>query len=337
MEILIDESGSFMPESNIENSWSVAAAYVCPETEKRKYQTALNNLKKNNASGCHEIKLVNITEKNYISFLEELSALKGSLFCTVTDSYYNKKDFIIAHKKTHVQTITDGIEQMRYPEGKLSQKLMAEEMESVSIPLYIQLMCQIRLVHTIISQSLNYYAQRHPQTLQRFKWRLDQKQPSHKTKYELIFEKFSPALLQMYSLENPIGLVDGFNYKYLSPYIYQEGEIPEYLIEKKPSLIHRRAINIQKVMRKDISYEDSMKNDGLQVVDLLASGMRKLLKMRFEDNKKIASLLASLMIQKEYNKPPMDIIVFDDKPSFLKNEVSDVVNILITKSKRMVR
>jgi len=337
MEILIDESGSFMPESDVENSWSVTAAYVCPETEKRKYQTALNNLKKNNSSGCREIKLGNISEKNYIYFLQELSALKGSLFCTVTDSFYNKKDFIVAHKKTHVQTIIDGIEQMRFPEGKLSQKLMAEEMEAVSIPLYIQLMCQIRLVHTIISQSLNYYVQRHPQTLQRFKWRLDQKQPSHKTKYELIFEKFSPALLQMYSLENPIGLFDGFDYKYLSPYIYQQAEIPEYLIEKKPSLIHRRAINIQKILRKDISYEDSMKNDGLQVVDLLASGMRKLLKMRFEDNEKIARLLANLMIQQRYNKPPIDIIVFDEKPSFLKNELSDLVKILIKKSKPMVR
>lgn len=34
MEILIDESGSFTPESELENSWSVVAAYICPETEK---------------------------------------------------------------------------------------------------------------------------------------------------------------------------------------------------------------------------------------------------------------------------------------------------------------
>ncbi|EOZ4937328.1 hypothetical protein IE994_06665 [Enterobacter hormaechei] len=46
MEILIDESGSFTPESELENSWSVVAAYICPETEKRKYRNALNNLKK---------------------------------------------------------------------------------------------------------------------------------------------------------------------------------------------------------------------------------------------------------------------------------------------------
>lgn len=232
MEILIDESGTFTPESNIENSWSVAAAYVCPETEKSKYKKVLNNLKMNNSSGCREIKLGDISEKNYIYFLQELSKLKGSLFCTVTDSFYNNKNFITAHKETHIQTISNGIEQMRYPEGRYSQKLMAEEMTAVSIPLYIQLMCQIRLVHTIISQALNYYVQRHPQTLQRFKWRLDQKQSSHKTKYEIIFEKFSPALLQMYSLENPIGIFDDFDYRYLSQYMYLEGEIPEYLIEK---------------------------------------------------------------------------------------------------------
>lgn len=337
MEILIDESGSFTPESSIENSWSVVAAYVCPETEKRKYRTVLSNLKRRNCSGCREIKLGDISEEDYVNFLQELSELKGSLFCVVTDSYYNNKNFISRHKETHVQTIIDGIEQMRFPEGKISQELMAKEMQAVSIPLYIQLMCQIRLVHTIISQSLNYYAQRHPQTLQRFKWRLDQKQPSHKTKYELIFEKFSPALLQMYSLEKPIGLVDGVDYSYLSDYIYQKGEIPEYLIEKKPSLINSHALNIQKLLRKDISYEDSMKNEGLQVVDLLASGMRKLLKMRFDNNEKVASLFATLLMQQQYNKPPIDIIVFDDKEGVVNNEVSNLVSILIRKSKRMIR
>lgn len=337
MEILIDESGTFTPESNIENSWSVVAAYISPETEKRKYITALNNLKKRNLSGVREVKLGGVSESNYILFLKELGELKGSLFCVVTDSYYNERVFIENHKEVHVQSIIDGIEQMKFTEGKYAQELMSKEMQSVSIPLYIQLMCQIRLVHTIISQSLNYYAQRHPQTLQKFKWRLDQKQPSHKTKYELIFEKFSPALLQMYSLENPIGIVDGFDYRYLNEYIYHKGEIPEYLIEKKPSLIHSNAINIQKLFRKDFGYEDSMKNDGLQVADLLASGMRKLLKMRFKDNEIIANLLGNLMIQQQNNKPPIDIVVFDDKTGMLNNEVSNVVKILTRKSKRMIR
>lgn len=79
-----------------------------------------------------------------------------------------------------------------------------------------------------------------------------------------------------------------------------------------------------------------MKNDGLQVVDLLASGMRKLLKMRFDDNERIANLFANLMIQQRYNKPPIDIIVFDDKASLVNNEVSELVKILIKKSKRML-
>ncbi|HBM2774097.1 DUF3800 domain-containing protein [Enterobacter hormaechei] len=337
MEILIDESGSFTPESELENSWSVVAAYICPETEKRKYRNALNNLKKRNGLGRQEIKLVNISESNYILFLQEISQLNGSLFCVVTDSYYNNKTFIENHKDTHVKTIVNSIEQMRYHEGKLAQHLMAKELLSVSLPLYIQLMCQIRLVHTIISQSVNYYAQRQPQTLKKFKWRLDQKQPSHKTKYELIFEKFSPALLQMYTLENPLGIVNGFNYKYMREFIYNEGEIPNYLIEKKTSLANSRAFNIQKILRDDISYEDSMKNDGLQVIDLLASGMRKLLKMRFADNTLIANLLGSLMIQQQYNNPPIDIIVFDEKSAALRKELDELVKILIKNSKRMIR
>ena len=64
MEILIDEAGSFTVDEAPLNSWSVVAAYAVPETEKRKYQKALSELKRRESKKYdEEIKLYKLTKR----------------------------------------------------------------------------------------------------------------------------------------------------------------------------------------------------------------------------------------------------------------------------------
>ena len=180
MEILIDESGSFTTLKSQPNSWSVVAAYVTPETEKRHYKQALFELKKRCMVGSKEIKLHQINECDYFAFLQDLGKLKGVLFAVGTDSYFNDNDFIESHKLKHLQVIISSVDKMKYEGGKEAQRILADELKNISLQLYIQLACQVTLILSIIERAIVYYAQRTPTTLCSFKWRIDQKEPLKK-------------------------------------------------------------------------------------------------------------------------------------------------------------
>jgi len=119
MEISIDEAGSFAVKNAEYSSWCTVAAYVSPETEKRKYKKILDDLKRSeNFKISEEIKLHQIDESNYFNFLENLSNLKGSLLCVATDSHFNHENIVKDHKNHRILSIFENIDKMEYESGK---------------------------------------------------------------------------------------------------------------------------------------------------------------------------------------------------------------------------
>lgn len=338
MEISIDESGSFTTHATDEGAWSVVVAYVTPETEKRNYRNILQRLKIKVKAGCNEIKLHQIDEPDYFAFLAELGKLKGVLFAVATDSAFNHIDFINKHKENHVKTIISGIPGMKYEEGKLGLKKLAEELSKTSPQLYVQLTCQVLLILKIIENAVNYFVQRNHNTLSSFKWRVDQKDPNFKTDFENALEKFTPALLQTFSLESPLGLFHGFNYTKMKDFFYMPGNIPDFLIERKPELLNESGLNIQKIFRDDIKFIDSKDHDGVQIADLLASGVRRLLKGGFINNNKAALLFANLMVQEKNSSSPILLTSFDDRKINLDLPLytSKLINLVIKNCRPML-
>lgn len=314
MEILIDEAGSFAVKNAPENSWCVVAAYACPETEKRKYREVLRNLKlRENARIAEELKLHQISELNYLKFLEELGALEGILFCIATDSSLNKIELVQNHQKTRASSMLRNIDEMNYESGKHAVLYLIGQIEKLPPQLYIQLSCQVQLMHAFVNRGITYFVQRKPNSLKSFKWKIDQKEPQKKTDYEYAFEKFSPALLQTSSFQYPGPALNWCDYRPMSEFMYKKGEIPGYLIDKFPHLQDKEGFDIQKIIRKDIRFIDSKSYEGIQVADLLASGMRRLLRQEFDNDHLAAKLFGKLMVQEVKNQPPIKLITFGEE------------------------
>ena len=86
-------------------------------------------------------------------------------------------------------------------------------------------------------------------------------------------------------------------------------------------------LNIQKLIRGNIKFMDSKDSSGIQVVDLVVSGIRRCLRGQFSDNDKAASTLGRLMLQAKHNAPPLNLISFaDDRPVTI--EVARLVRIM---------
>lgn len=199
MEILIDEAGSFALKNAPRNSWCVVAAYSCSETEKRKYKKILARLKrKEGFSFSEEIKLNQISEKNYFQFLDEMNHLNGALFCVATDSSLNHEHLVLKHQSTQVASVTKHLSKMKYKGGRDGLELLASQLGGLPPQLYIQLCCQVQLMHLLVNEGINYFVQRSPNTLQHFRWKIDQKEPFRKIDFEDVFEKFSPVLFKVF-------------------------------------------------------------------------------------------------------------------------------------------
>lgn len=117
--------------------------------------------------------------------------------------------------------------------------------------------------------------------------------------------------------------------------MYKSGEIPKYLLDEFPSLKNEAAFDIQKIIRKDMLFLDSKKYLGIQVSDLLASGLRRLLKQEFEDNEIAAYLLGRLMVQRSHNRTPIKLVTFGLKEELDKKSKA-LVNILSKHCRSMI-
>jgi len=223
---------------------------------------------------------------------------------------------------------------MLYDSGRQGIELLANQLETISPQLYVQLMCQVDLLHSIVVRSINYFAQRIPATLNTFRWRIDQKN-STKTTYEDAFEKIAPALLQTRSLREPSAYVEGFDYRHFKAYEFPEGNAPDYL-ETEYGIKVGHALDIGKLIRGDLKFEDSKTSVGIQASDLLASGIRRVLRGGFKNNEVIANALGRLTLQNERGKYPIHLVAFSDAEFEADSTAAFVVNAMAVNAKRML-
>lgn len=329
----IDEAGTFALKGASEHSWCTVVCYSVPEFESRKLKEILRQLKIK--EGFHpncEMKLKDISEREYVEFLSQLGRLKGSLFCVATDSYQNSIEKVRSHKSKSLASLLQGRTEMKYESGKQAMEILHSQIQRLPEQLYIQFHCQAALLSSFIRRGIAFYIQRYPNSLKRFRWQYDAKEQFKLTDFEDSFQKYVPALLQAFSIDNPTPRLTWCDYSPMQNYL---GDIPEYLTDKVPELAGKGGFNVQKIIRDDIEFVDSKSSVGVQVADLLASGLRRLLRLEFENNDLVAKKFGNLLLQEVDNQPPISIIAFNEESPLGKKE-SAIVRIMIKNCKMMI-
>lgn len=309
MHIYIDESGVFKAAPGPE-SWCAVAALVVPETDLRKLRTLLTPLKISaGKTYTDEVKLGQLKEQDYFRFLEALGKLDVTVYSVATDMSLLTENEIVHHRNEQAARVLTHIDTMKYEEGRQGLRQLSNETAALSPQLYMQLICQVSLVQQVIDRGTFYHVQRTPKSLRRFRWRIDQKNTT-KSLFEITFEKLTPGLLQTMSLERPsIACVD-FDHSAMSDFMYGD-DAPTYLKNSYGIDVEARGgFNTGKLLRTDLAFPDSRSEEGLQIVDLIVSGIGRLLRGRFEDPDTAARLLGSLMVQNFKGAFPLQFISF---------------------------
>lgn len=333
MNIFIDESGSFVFHPK-RDSWSVVVAVCSPESSRRALSKIVEDVRRAQGLLRGEVKLPMLGEKRFLSLLSRLAETEMTVFATATDSGLNEPALVQSHKAAQVAGIRSNIPKMRFEGGRQALTLLANQLESLPNQLYVQLLCQVNLIHDVIDRAINYYVQRKPATLREFRWRIDQKNTS-KTVFEETFEKIAPPLLQAHSIREPTIRIREFDYRHLSTYEFADGEWPTYLQEEY-GLPPMDGINVQKLLRGNLAFVDSNTSDGVQVADLLASGLRRVLKNSFDDPAAIASAMGRLTVQNRRGKQSINLISLGPEET-LPARTASVVRHLDSASKLYIR
>ena len=96
-------------------------------------------------------------------------------------------------------------------------------------------------------------------------------------------------------------------------------------------------LNVGQLVREDVSFVDSRSDAGVQIADLLASGLRRCLRGQFKDNLYVASLLGSLMVQRVAdNKAPVQLISLGRGESAVRGDINAALNAMRVSTRPML-
>ncbi|MBD9360280.1 DUF3800 domain-containing protein [Methylomonas fluvii] len=337
MNIFIDESGSFVNAPK-PGSWNSIAAYMTPEGDRKNLREIVKRLKRL-AGEPHnvEVKLNRLTESQYFDFLSRLGDLHGVLFSVATDAGLNELAEITDHQRGQVEKITEHKDKMHHETAREGIQTLSEKLAALAPQLYIQLQCQVCLLDTVVRNGVLYFAQRQPKHLGRFRWRIDQKNSS-RTEYEKSFVSLTPAFLQTSSLSEPMIMLTDADYSAFDRFSYSASERPTYLKDAYGIKIHENGpvTNIGMLIRKDIDFVDSKQDQGVQVADLLASGIRRCLRQEFSNNELAAHLLGRLMVQNIRKQPPISFLGFTKMENRLPEAETRLSNIMERSARNMI-
>lgn len=308
LNIYIDESGSFVPAEN-QGSWNLTSALVIPAPDKHKCREALKKLKINNGfKHDDEIKLKNVSEESYLKFLNELIKTGCTLYAVATDAGAQAVQDIEKHRERQADKIEEHKDKMFYSEGAENLENLANQVRQLSPQLYLQLICQTVLMSDVVRKSILFYVQRVPNQLNSFSWRIDEK-TGGVSNFEKTFRLLVPPLLQSESLKKPDIHVTDFNYGAMRDFFYTQDTKPKYLEETYGIKTGSEGgLNISKLVWDDFEFVDSKTEEGVQIIDLIVSGLRRTLRGGFSNGQTISEALGRLMVETIDNGFPIHFI-----------------------------
>jgi hypothetical protein len=291
MFIYVDESGLFV-HANEQNAFSVLAAFALPERQVPKLESIMKQLRDEHGGG--EVKLKSIGEARYLKFLRDLSRIGGLAFAMAVDANKHPPDRIKFHQDQQCAKVLEHIDKCVHESLREDLRALAAAIRSLPPQLYTQLQIQVELFYKVVCRSSLYFAQHSPEALEYFRWRIDQKD-TIPTAYELTFRKILPAAVQSKSMRAPFIQLTDADYSYFKRFDFAPGEHPDYL-QTEYGLPPSDGFNAKKVLSEDFKLEDSALSSGIQAADLLAAGVRRLLRGGFTRAHEASLLLGANML-----------------------------------------
>jgi hypothetical protein len=273
MHIFIDEAGIFVIPRHKQWSVSCVGALVIPEDDLESVLSGFEELKEQWKIEGKEIKGSKLNESEVSSLISFLKQFEVIFEVTAIDMVMQTNTGITKHRLGTADNITKNTTGC-HPNVVKQFEDIKKQFQSLSNQLYVQSCCTCDLMYTVLQHSTLYYAQRKPKELSEFYWTIDAK---HKkvTPYEKLWLDVVLPFLQSRSLRDPfIGLKEA-DYSYFEKYCEVLPKTPEHLKKATETESPFPCVHINDIYKKNLSFEESEDNLGLQIIDILTTSVRR--------------------------------------------------------------
>ncbi len=274
MNIFIDEAGIFVIPKKKKWSISCVGALVIPEEITDSVLSGFEKLKEDWRVEGKEIKGSKLNESEVNSLILFLSQFDVIFQVTAIDMVTQSNSGITKHRMIQADKMTENLTAEHYQSLIDGLENVKERIQELTNQLYVQAVCTCDLMYTALQNATLYYAQRKPEELAQFNWSIDAKHQKI-TPYEKLWLDIVLPFLQSRSIRDPFIQLKEANYSYFEKYTEVMTQPPEYLKKAFGEETPFPCVHINDIYRKNLIFDQSHENLGLQIVDILTTSIRR--------------------------------------------------------------
>lgn len=275
MYIFLDEAGSFILPKTKPWSICVVGGLIVPKSTIKRLFKDFEILKK--VWGYEgEIKGSKLSEEEVNSFISMLSKYNVFFEAVAIDMGDQTEKNIAKHKKAQVKKTGSNIKSDATEFAKQFTSTTRAKMYTLSNQLYVQMQLTISLIENILQKSTMYYAKSEPRALKDFHWFVDAKSKDKVTPVEELWRDIIMPMSQQRSLSQPVIILNDKEYDYSFFFQNREtNEIPRYMKQRVGDLKPEDTYDPKSIFYKKIKFKESHKCLGIQMIDILATTLRR--------------------------------------------------------------
>jgi tetratricopeptide (TPR) repeat protein len=287
MNIYIDESGIFRNTTQQSNIASVVAALVLPTSQRAEIVKEFRTLTRHWPHSDGEIKGKDLDEDQVAAVVALLKRHPVCLEAKVIDVALTSEAEITTFKTRQADNITANLTSTHHPDVVKQATEMREAFLNMSNPLFVQAFLMMMLIMDLFPKMPHYYARRTPQELGKFHWIVDAKD-KQLTEFEKAWSLTVYAVMGTWSFKKPFIPIDGGDYSYLERYKVTNKEDLDYFreiaVSRNKEAVGKRIgiMSLKKLLGESFKFQDSKRNTGLQLVDVLVNAIQRALNNKLQ-------------------------------------------------------
>ncbi len=312
MNIYIDESGIFRNTTQQSNIASVVGALVLPTSRRADIVKDFRKLTNQWHHSDGEIKGKDLDEDQIAAVVALLKRYPVCLQAKVIDLALITEAEITKFKIRQADNITANLTPTHHVNVVKQTNEIREVFLNMSNSLFIQAFLMMMLIIELVPDMAHYYARRIPQELGKFHWVVDAKDKKL-TGFERAWSLALYPIMGTWSFKQPFQPIEGGDYSFLERYTTRNKGDIDYLREiaesKNQEFVGKKLaiIELKELLGESFKFQDSKKNAGLQLVDILVNAIQRALNNKLQPHG--WRDIGSLMISK--NETPLDLVSFN--------------------------
>jgi hypothetical protein len=284
MHTYVDEAGVFVIPSNKKWAVSCVGALTIRDEDVNDIFTKFSSIKAEwETSGNSEHKGSRLDEWQVRQVVELLSEFPVIFEVTAIDMATQTNSGLTRHRLGQAKKIVERVTDKFHPNLVQDLNDLKRRLEGTPNQLYVQAVCSFELLYRVVQTATLYYAQRYPQALSEFHWFIDAKHQKI-TPYEDLWAQILMPSLQSKSISEPFIQLIEADYSYFEKYYYESEELPEHLKEAFGDAKPFQGIEIRDIYKKNLSFEQSHMNLGVQLADILTTSVRRAMNGHLQEN-----------------------------------------------------